>query len=107
MLTPNQMLMQTFLISTVLNTFADQDPNRNWLEKVGRAALISVPVAITIDTTAAIAAAANKFPTLGLSEASRPRTIPELAEQVEHKVAETARVIVARYTRPEDEWKNP
>lgn len=102
----NPTLAETFLLSTVLNTFADKDPNRPWYEKVARAALISVPVAVTIDTTAAIAKIAAQCPSLDIDNSQRPASVPALVEQVQQKVSKKGKLIVAEYTRKEDLWRN-
>ena len=105
----NQMLVQTFLISTVLNAFADKSPQRTIPEKVARAALLSIPVTLTLDTTGIIDAVAEKFPGLGLSncEAARPQTPVEMAGKVSEQVASNSKILIATFTRPEDQWKNP
>lgn len=103
-----QDFVQTFLLSTIVNTFADQDPSRSWPEKVVRAALISVPVTVAVDTTRAIAKVANRFPNLGINDQTqRPSSEQALALQVSEKVQQTQLRIIASYTRPEDQWKNP
>ena len=102
----NPTLAETFLLSTVLNTFADKSPNRPWYEKVARAALISVPVAVTIDTTEAIAKIASQCPSLEIDNNERPASVPELAQQVQQKISKKGKLIVAEYTRKEDLWRN-
>ena len=101
-------LVQTFLISTIVNAFADRDESRSWPQKVARAALISVPTTIVVNTDKVVEKVAERFPTLGVCEdAVRPKTIVDLAEKVEEKVSMTKDRVVAFYSRPEDRWKNP
>lgn len=100
--------LETFLLSTIVNTFADTETNRSLLEKVARAALVSIPTAMTIDTTKAITKVADRFPNLGITDTTyRPQTVQELASQVENRVRQNRLRIIAHYTRPEDQWKNP
>ena len=104
----NQDLIQTFLLSMVLNTFADKDEKRTWPEKVARAALVSVPATIVINTSQAINSVGDKFPNLDINEQTpRPKTVQDLAAQVEEKASEARLRLAAYYTRPEDQWKNP
>lgn len=103
-----QDFVRTFLLSTIVNAFADQDPQRSWPEKVARAALISVPVTVAVDTTKAISKVAGRFPSLGIdNQTKRPSSPQDLATQVQEKVQQTRLRIIASYTRPEDQWKNP
>jgi len=101
-------LVQTFLISTIVNAFADRDESRTWPQKVARAALVSVPTTIVVNTDRVVENVAERFPSLGICENTiRPRNIVDMVEKVEEKVNMTRNRVVAFYSRPEDHWKNP
>lgn len=100
-------LAQTFLISTIVNAFADKEESRSWPQKVARAALVSVPETIIINTDKIVDKVADHFPGLGLKEVARPKNVKDLAEKVEEKVSMTKHRVVAYYSNPNDYWKNP
>lgn len=100
-------LAQTFLISTIVNAFADNEESRSWPQKVARAAIVSVPETIVVHTDKIVDKIADRFPCLGLKEASRPKNVVDLAEKVEEHVSNTKHRVVAYYHNPEDYWKNP
>ena len=104
----NKDLIQTFLISTIVNSFADEEESRSWPQKVARAAAISVPETIIVNTDKIMEKVAERFPSLGIGkDTKRPKTVMELAENVEKKVEMTKHRVVAFYSHPEDYWKNP
>lgn len=103
----NKDFAQTFLISTIINAFADKDESRSWPQKVARAAIVSVPETIILNTDKIVDKVAERFPSLGLKEAERPKDAVALAEKVEKEVAITKYRVVAYYSNPEDHWKNP
>lgn len=100
-------LAQTFLISTIVNAFADKDDSRSWPQKVARAAIVSVPETIVLNTDKIVDKVAERFPSLGLKEAERPKNAMDLAEKVEKEVSITKHRVVAYYSHSEDHWKNP
>lgn len=100
-------LAQTFLISTIVNAFADKEESRSWPQKVARAAILSVPETIIVNTDKIVEKVAERFPNLGLKGTYRPKNVVDLADKVEEQVSMTKYRVAAYYTHPDDYWKNP
>jgi hypothetical protein len=97
-------LIQTFLISTVINTFADKEESRSWPMKVARAAILSVPATVVVNTDKIVEKVAERFPSLGISEKTeRPKSVQDMAQQVEDKMSNTKLKIIAYYSKPIDQ----
>lgn len=104
----NQLTAYAFLMNTAYNMWTDES-NDSFIQKLGRAALNSVPITLAIDTKDIVNFAANK---MGLNNISQPKTTYHSMKNVISGSAKTLEQYVqdrnmpAYYSKLETLYKN-
>lgn len=108
MTSQNQMAVYAFLMNTAYNMWMDTS-NEDFMKKLGRAALNSVPITLALDTRDLVNYAAKK---MGVKEVQQPKTSLHSMNNTVYNVTKTLEEFVAQrnmpayYSKPGEEYKN-